>query len=80
MTTIQGSRVTPLHIVAAVACAVALAIDMIELAIGNVLSTVFSSPSHAVDPHALSWMLAAVYFGAVLGAPEIGRASCRERV
>jgi putative MFS transporter len=53
---------------------------MIEMAIGNVLSTVFSAQSGAVSSVDLSWMLAAVYLGAVLGAPVIGWISDRRGI
>jgi putative MFS transporter len=72
--------ITPLHIVAAVACALALAIDMIEMAIGNVLSTVFSEQAHQLNSADLSWLLSAVYLGAVLGAPVIGWISDRRGI
>jgi putative MFS transporter len=58
----------------------ALAIDMIEIAIGNVLATVFSSQSHRMNSTDLSWLLASMYFGAVLGAPVIGWISDRRGI
>ena len=77
----RSSRpITPLHVIAAVACALALAIDMIEMAIGNVLSTVFSAQSGRMNSADLSWLLASVYFGAVLGAPVIGWLSDRRGI
>jgi MFS transporter, putative metabolite:H+ symporter len=77
----RSSRpITRLHIVAAVACALALAIDMIEIAMGNVLSTVFSARSDRMNTAHLSWLLASVYFGAVLGAPVIGWISDRRGI
>jgi putative MFS transporter len=65
---------------AAVACAFALAVDMIEIAIGNVLATVFSAPPHAVSSSELSWMLSSVFLGAVLGAPLLGWISDRRGI
>jgi putative MFS transporter len=77
---LRSKPITSLHVVAAVACALALAIDMIEMAIGNVLSTVFSAESAGVRSADLSWLLASVYFGAVLGAPVIGWISDRRGI
>jgi putative MFS transporter len=72
-------RITPLHIMAGAACALALAIDMVEMAIGNVLATVFSMPGKLGDGH-LPLMLASVYVGAVVGAPIIGWLSDRRGI
>ncbi len=77
---LPSTPVTRLHIMAAVACAFALAIDMIEIAIGNVLATVFSAPPHAVSSSELSWMLSSVFLGAVLEAPLLGWISDRRGI
>ena len=53
---------------------------MIEMAIGNVLSTVFSAQSAGMGSADLSRLLASVYFGAVLGAPLIGWLSDRRGI
>ena len=62
---------------AAIACGVALAVDMIEMTIGNALSTVFIAEPYSMAPRALSLLLAAVYLGAVAGAPLFGWAAGR---
>ena len=71
---------TPIPVVAAVACAFALALDMIEMAIGNVLATVFAAQPDRVTSDELSWLLSSVYIGAVLGAPAIGWMSDRRGI
>jgi putative MFS transporter len=77
----RSSRpITSLHLVAAVACALALAMDMLEMTMGNVLSTVFSAQTDRVNGSDLSWVLASVYLGAVLGAPIIGWISDRRGI
>jgi MFS transporter, putative metabolite:H+ symporter len=65
------------HVFAAIACAVALAVDMIEMAIGNAFSTVFIAAPYHMEPRALSVLLASVYLGAVSGAPGFGWISGR---
>jgi len=77
---LHSDRITALHIFAAAACAVALAVDMIEIAIGNALSTVFTAPPYSMGASELSWLLAAVYMGAVLGAPFLGWVSERRGI
>lgn len=77
---LDTDRITGLHLIAAAACAVALAVDMIEITIGNALSAVFSAPPYSMDAGELSWLLAAVYLGAVIGAPLIGWASERRGI
>lgn len=71
---------TPMPLIAAVACAFALALDMIEMAIGNVLATVFTAQPDRVSSDELSWLLSSVYIGAVLGAPAIGWISDRRGI
>ncbi|MEP9349541.1 MFS transporter [Xanthobacter sp. KR7-225] len=63
---------TRLHLLAVFVCALGLAVDVAELALGGVLSAVFSAPPHAVSRTELSWLLAAAYAGAVIGAPAFG--------
>lgn len=67
-----------LHGVAALLCAVAFAIDLMEISISNALSAVFSAPPHALTTQGLSWLLASVYLGAVIGAPLVGRLADRQ--
>jgi putative MFS transporter len=71
---------TSIPLAAAVACAFALALDMIEMAIGNVLATVFAAQPDRVSSDELSWLLSSVYIGAVLGAPAIGWISDRRGI
>jgi putative MFS transporter len=68
---------TSLHLGAAVLCAVGFAIDLMEITVSNALSAVFSTPPNALSSTALSWLLASVYVGAVLGAPLVGRIADR---
>ncbi|WP_119387951.1 MFS transporter [Taklimakanibacter lacteus] len=62
----------PMHIFAVLACALGLFFDLAEFAIGNALSAVFSAPPYSADVTALSWLLAAVYLGAIAGAFATG--------
>ena len=66
-----------LHGVAALLCAVAFGIDLIEMSISTALSAVFSAPPHQLSTASLSWLLASVYIGAVIGAPVVGRVADR---
>src|SRR5271156_3966335 len=61
-----------LHGVAALLCAVAFGIDLMGVSITTALSAVFSAPPYALTTRALSWLLASVYVGAVIGAPVVG--------
>ena len=63
---------TRLHLLAVLVCAFGLAVDVAELALGGVLSAVFSAPPHAIARLELSWLLAAAYAGAAVGAPVCG--------
>ncbi len=62
----------PMHIFILFASALGLAIDFAEVAIGGILSALFSAPPNKVDPKTLSVLLAAVYIGAVVGASLSG--------
>ena len=62
---------TRLHLVAAFACALGLGGDLMEMSLGNALSAVFSAAPYHMDARRLSWLIAAVFAGAVI---EIGRA------
>ena len=64
--------VTRLHAVAMLTCGVGMTIDTLEMAFGGVLGTVFSAQSPAVPPGELGLLLAAVFLGAVIGAPLLG--------
>ncbi|MEJ0100259.1 MAG: MFS transporter [Pseudomonadota bacterium] len=65
-------KLSRLHVFAAIACGVALAVDMIEMAIGNAFSTVFIAAPYHMPSTQLSLLLASVYLGAVVGAPLFG--------
>lgn len=73
-------RITRLHVVAGIACGLALAVDMIEMALGGALSTVFLAPPYSLGTTELSLLVAAVYLGAVLGAPVFGWVSDRRGI
>jgi putative MFS transporter len=64
--------ITLLHLGAAALCAVGFGLDLMEITVNNALSAVFSTPPNAMSPTGLSWLLASVYIGAVLGAPALG--------
>ena len=64
--------VTRLHLFILVACALGFSFDLAEIAFGGVLSAIFSAPPNPVDPALLGWLLAAVYIGAIGGAPALG--------
>jgi putative MFS transporter len=64
--------ITLLHLGAAALCAVGFGLDLMEISVSNALSAVFSTPPNLVSPRQLSWLLASVYMGAVLGAPALG--------
>lgn len=63
---------TLLHCLAVALCALGFAVDIFEITLGTTLSAVFSAPPHATDPARLALLLAAVYVGAVAGAPLLG--------
>lgn len=63
---------TRLHVFILVVCAVGFSFDLAEIAFGGILSAIFSAPPHAVDQGLLAWLLAAVYVGAIGGAPILG--------
>lgn len=64
--------VTALHGLAVALCTLGFTFDLIEIGLGNVLVAVFSAPDRALAPAQLSWLLASVYVGAVVGAPLLG--------
>lgn len=59
-------------VVAVTLCAFAFAIDLSELALSNVLSAVFAAAPARLQGLPLSWLLSALYAGAILGAPLVG--------
>lgn len=69
--------VTALHALAIGLCAAGFTFDLLEIALGSVLSAVFSTPPHSAMPNDLSLLLASVYIGAVLGSPVLGRLADR---
>ena len=64
--------VTRLHVLAMLTCGIGMTIDTLEMAFGGVLGTVFSTQSPPVPPGELGLLLAAVFVGAVVGAPLLG--------
>lgn len=63
---------TRLHFVVTALCALGFAFDLAEMALGNILSAVFSLPPYRASPRELGWLLASVYVGAIFGAPLLG--------
>jgi putative MFS transporter len=69
----QGAgAITRLHAAVALCAAAGLGVDLMELALGNVLSTMFAAGPHALSAGALAWLSAAVFLGAIPGAPAGG--------
>jgi MFS transporter, putative metabolite:H+ symporter len=64
--------VTALHLLAMSVCAFGMMLDTLEMSFGGVLAAVFSAPPAPVPAGQLSLLLAAVFFGAVIGAPLLG--------
>ncbi|HWZ88472.1 MAG TPA: MFS transporter [Polyangiaceae bacterium] len=64
--------VTALHALLVVVCGLGLAFDTFEIVLGTALSAVFSAPPHALPAAQLALLLAAVYLGAIVGAPVLG--------
>ena len=54
-------------------CAFAFGLDQTELQFGGALATIFSTTPYSLDPHRLSWLVSAAYFGGFVGAPLLGR-------
>ncbi|MBI1172388.1 MFS transporter [bacterium] len=61
--------VTGLHLLIVAACALGFSFDLAEIVFGSILGTIFSAPPLVVPQEMLSLLLAAVYVGAILGAP-----------
>jgi MFS transporter, putative metabolite:H+ symporter len=68
---------TRLHLAVALACSLALGVDLMEMSLGNALTAVFSAPPYNMDARHLSWLIAAVFAGAIIGAPLLGRLADR---
>ncbi len=64
--------ITTLHMAAVILCALGFMFDLLEIALGSVLSAVFSTPPNTVPSEQLSFLLSAVYIGAIVGAPALG--------
>jgi len=64
--------VTRLHAFAMLICALGMMLDTLEMSFGGVLAAVFSAPPAPVPAGQLSLLLAAVFVGAVIGAPALG--------
>ena len=75
---LDSSPLKLLHGLAALLCAVGFGIDLLEISVSNALSAVFSAPPHSLSSPVLSWLLASVYVGAVIGAPIVGRIADRK--
>jgi putative MFS transporter len=69
---LDSSSLKVVHGFAALLCAVGFGVDLLEISVTNGLSAVFSAPPHSLRPPVLSWLLASVYIGAVVGAPFVG--------
>jgi putative MFS transporter len=61
-----------LHLLVLLACGLGFSFDLAEIAYGGILSAVFSAPPYSVASSELGWLLAAVYIGAIFGAPILG--------
>src|SRR5271168_31192 len=77
---LDSSPLKLVHGLVALLCAVGFGIDLLEISVTNGLSAVFSAPPHSLSPTVLSWLLASVYIGAVIGTPIIGRIADRKGV
>jgi len=69
---LESSSLKVVHGFAALLCAVGFGVDLLEISVTNALSAVFSATPHPLSPPVLSWLLASVYIGAVIGAPFVG--------
>src|SRR5262249_51532105 len=63
---------TRLHVAVILVCAFGLLFDVVEAALSNALSAVFSAPPHRVAAGDLSLLLASVFVGGAVGAPLLG--------
>lgn len=74
--TIDGARLTGLHLLVVALCAAAFAIDLWEMALTAILATVFTAQAGAAAA-AAPWLAASVFFGAIVGAPLFGASADR---
>jgi putative MFS transporter len=72
----ESRRRTDVFIV--VVCALGFTFDLSEIAFGAALSGVFSTPPYSIPPGQLSWLLASIYIGAILGPPFMGAFADRQ--
>ncbi|WP_445682338.1 MFS transporter [Radicibacter daui] len=63
---------TSRHVLITLICAFGFGFDLLEVALGNALSAVFSAPPSALPRGQLTLLLSSVYIGAIVGAPLIG--------
>ena len=64
--------ITRVHLAIVAVCALGFSFDLLEIALGSVLSAVFSAPPQRLESGVLAALLASVYVGAVVGAPSLG--------
>lgn len=64
--------VTRLHLAVTALCALGFSFDLMEIALGNILSAVLSLPPYRATAQELALLLASVYVGAIAGAPLLG--------
>jgi putative MFS transporter len=69
---IDDLQLTRLHVFVLIVCAIGFSFDLAEIAFGGILSAIFSAPPNPIDQGQLAWLLAAVYIGAIGGAPLLG--------
>jgi putative MFS transporter len=63
---------TRLHVAIMAICACGFTFDLLEVALGGGLSAILSAPPHRIAAAQLALLIAAVYVGAVVGAPLLG--------
>jgi putative MFS transporter len=72
LSAIERSPITLLHIAIMAVCACGFAVDLVEMALGGVLSAVFTARPYTLDPSRLTWLLTSTYVGAMIGASLLG--------
>lgn len=60
------------HLLILLICTLGSLWDIAEVNIGSILSSVYSLKSSPIAPGQLSWLLASMYVGAIVGAPVLG--------